>query len=108
MRGPSKPSAGSSAGEGPLVGRARELQQLLDAFDEARAGRGGVHLILGDPGVGKTRLASALAEHAADEGASVIWTRGWGRAAPAYWPWVEVVRTLCAGLDGEELRAQLG
>jgi eukaryotic-like serine/threonine-protein kinase len=108
MRGPSQPSPGPSAGEGPLVGRVRELQQLIRAFEDARASRGGVHLILGEPGVGKTRLAAALADHAAANGASVIWARGWGRAAPAYWPWVEVVRSLCADLDGAELRRQLG
>jgi hypothetical protein len=67
-----------------------------------------VHLVLGDPGVGKTRLAAALCEHARRAGAGVIWTRGWGRAAPAYWPWVEVVRTLCHGVDGEVLRRELG
>ena len=83
-----------SPGEGPLVGRVRELHELHDAFEDARGGRGGVHLVLGDPGVGKTRLAAALAQHAGAAGARVIWTRGWGRAAPAYWPWVEVVRGL--------------
>jgi len=67
-----------------------------------------VQLVLGDPGVGKTRLAAALAEHAAGLGARVIWTRGWGRAAPAYWPWVEVVRGLSQDLDGETLRRELG
>ena len=67
-----------------------------------------MHLILGDPGVGKTRLAAALAEHAAADGATVVWTRGWGRAAPAYWPWVEVVRSLCHGVDGALLRRELG
>jgi tetratricopeptide (TPR) repeat protein len=96
------------SGEGPFVGRVRELQELRDAFDEARAGRGGVHLVLGDPGVGKTRLTAALAEHAAREGAMVVWTRGWGRAAPAYWPWVEIVRGLCKDVDGATLRRELG
>ena len=100
--------AGLSAGEGPLVGRARELAELTDAFEHARASRGGVHLILGDPGVGKTRLASALADHAGARGATVVWTRGWGRASPAYWPWVEVVRSLCLRVDGSTLRHQLG
>jgi hypothetical protein len=94
--------------EGPLVGRVRELRELLDAFDDACRGRGGVHLVLGDPGVGKTRLAAALAEHAAAGGARVIWTRGWGRAAPPYWPWVEVVRGLAQDLDGQTLRDELG
>ena len=97
-----------AAGEGPLVGRVRELQELLHALDDACRGHGGVHLVLGDPGVGKTRLAAALAAHAQAAGATVIWTRGWGRAAPAYWPWVEVVRSLCDGLPGDLLRRELG
>jgi tetratricopeptide (TPR) repeat protein len=97
-----------AAGEGPLVGRVRELRELYDAFDGALDGHGGVQLVLGDPGVGKTRLAAALAEHAAEHGARVIWTRGWGRAAPAYWPWVEVVRGLARDIDGETLRRELG
>ena len=100
--------ASPAPGEGPLVGRARELQQLCDAFDDARLRRGGVHLILGDPGVGKTRLAAALAEHAAGAGATVVRTRGWGRGAPAYWPWVEIVRALCQEVSGATLRADLG
>ncbi|HVF78064.1 MAG TPA: AAA family ATPase [Solirubrobacteraceae bacterium] len=90
------------------MGRLRELRELHDAFDHARRGHGGVQLVLGDPGVGKTRLAAALAEHAAANGARVIWTRGWGRAAPAYWPWVEVVRGLAQDLDGATLRRELG
>jgi hypothetical protein len=101
-------STGTTSGEGPLVGRVRELSELRETYADARAGRGGVHLVLGDPGVGKTRLAAALAEHAAADGATVVWTRGWGRAAPAYWPWVEVVRSLCADVDGPALRAALG
>ncbi len=86
----------------------RELRELDDAFADACRGRGGVHLVLGDPGVGKTRLAAALAERAGAVGARVIWTRGWGRAAPPYWPWVEVVRGLAADLDGQTLRDELG
>ncbi|HWC26799.1 MAG TPA: AAA family ATPase [Solirubrobacteraceae bacterium] len=94
--------------EDPLVGRGRELRELRDAFEHARRGHGAVQLVLGDPGIGKTRLAAALAEHAAAAGARVIWTRGWGRAAPAYWPWIEIVRNLSQDLDGEFLRSQLG
>src|SRR3954452_11842754 len=96
----------TSSGDGPLVGRVRELNELRGAYTGARAGRGGVQLVLGDPGVGKTRLAAALAEYAAADGATVVWTRGWGRAAPAYWPWVEVVRSLCVDVDGKRLRQE--
>ena len=97
-----------ASGDGPLVGRVRELRELDDAFEDARRGRGGIQLVLGDAGVGKTRLAAALAAHADARGARVIWTRGWGRAAPPYWPWVEVVRGLAQDLDGVTLRRELG
>ena len=97
-----------AAGEGPLVGRIRELRELHDAFDDATRGRGGVQLVLGEPGIGKTRLAAALAEHAARRGARVIRTRALGVGASAYRPWVEVVRELTDDLDGETLRRELG
>ncbi len=103
-----KSSADLSAGVGPLVGRVRELRDLHDAFEDATRGRGGVELVLGEPGIGKTRLARALAEHAAERGARVIWTRAQGIGAPAYRPWVEVVRGLTDDLDGETLRDELG
>jgi tetratricopeptide (TPR) repeat protein len=103
-----KLTVGQATADGPLVGRVRELQELLDSLADAADGRGGVHLVLGDPGVGKTRLAAALGDRAKALDATVIWTRGWGRAAPAYWPWVEVVRSLCDGVDGEQLRRELG
>ncbi|HEY0343363.1 MAG TPA: AAA family ATPase [Solirubrobacteraceae bacterium] len=99
---------GTASGDGPLVGRERELQELLESLADAMRRHGGVHLVIGDPGVGKTRLAAALGEHAKNAGAAVVWTRGWDRAAPAYWPWVEVVRSLCRGVDGDVLRRELG
>src|SRR6185312_8059883 len=40
----------------PYVGRQRELAVLRHAWEEARAGRGGVITVAGAPGVGKTRL----------------------------------------------------
>jgi len=99
--------AASASASGSLVGRVGELRELRDAYAAARAGRGSVQLVVGDPGVGKTRLAAALAEHAAAD-ATIVWTRGWGSAAPAYRPWVEIVRSLCVAVDGETLRRELG
>ena len=46
----------------PLVGRAAEVQLLLDCWQQARAGKGQVVLLSGEPGIGKSRLIAALQE----------------------------------------------
>lgn len=50
---------GAEPGRSPFVGRARELGQLVDAWDASQAGGAGV-LLLGEPGIGKSRLAREL------------------------------------------------
>src|SRR3954452_24537461 len=99
----------ASSGELPLLGRGRELSELMAAFADARAGRGGLVLISGDPGIGKTRLARTLGDQARDAGAVVALARGWdGGGAPSYWPWLQVVRAVAAERDDELLAADLG
>ena len=74
----------ASGRELPLLGRARELGELMAAFEEAREGRGSLVLLTGDPGIGKTRLARALSEQARAAGAHVALARGWdGGGAPS-------------------------
>ena len=48
--------AAVSAGLSPLVGRERELDALSAAFDSAREGRGQVAFLVGEAGIGKSRL----------------------------------------------------
>src|SRR5260370_16469143 len=50
------------SGATPLIGRDEEMELLLRRWAQAKAGRGRVVLISGEPGVGKSRLTEALAE----------------------------------------------
>ena len=98
-----------SGGVLPLLGRDAELESLSAALAEAAAGRGALIQLTGEPGIGKTRLAQALGEQAGRARARVVWARGWdGGGAPAFWPWVQVIRELTAGATDDELRAALG
>jgi predicted ATPase len=92
----------------PFVGREGELVALAADLDTAVAGRGGVVLLGGEPGIGKTRLAEELATQATSRGALVLWGRCW-EGAPAFWPWVQVVRGYVeeAG-DQAVLRREMG
>jgi class 3 adenylate cyclase len=47
---------GADHGLTPFVGRQREFQLLLDAFAEVKAGQGQVVFVVGEPGIGKSRL----------------------------------------------------
>jgi hypothetical protein len=99
----------TSGRELPLLGRDRELGELMEAFEAARSGRGGLVLLTGDPGIGKTRLARTLGDQARAAGAAVALARGWdGGGAPSYWPWLQVVRALAAERTDAQLAADLG
>ena len=81
-----------------FVGRAPELAELEAGLTAAIEGRGRPFVISGEPGIGKTRLADELADRAASRGVRVLWGRCWeGGGAPAYWPWIQVIRTLFGG-----------
>lgn len=56
----------------PLVGRIRELALLYDRWQMAQSGDGQGVLILGEPGMGKTRLCHAIQEEALAAGARVL------------------------------------
>jgi len=98
-----------AASEGGLfVGRERELRELLHGFDSATAGDGRLFLISGEPGIGKSRLVEQLARRAREQGEVLVgrcWETG---GAPAYWPWVQALRSYVRASDPGLLRAQLG
>jgi class 3 adenylate cyclase len=67
----------------PLVGRASELETLRGLFEVARAGRGRLAVLVGEPGIGKSRL---LAELRSAVGAGGGGTPGDAAGAPT---WIE-------------------
>ncbi|HEX7672066.1 MAG TPA: ATP-binding protein, partial [Polyangiaceae bacterium] len=84
-----------------LVGRGRELDELDRLIEGASLGRGGLRVVYGAPGIGKTRLADEIAAHATAHAFIVAWGRAWETGgAPAYWPWIELLGPLAqAGSD---------
>src|SRR5437870_5453736 len=102
-------------GRSMLVGREGELGTLASAL--ARAGEGGgLYLLSGEPGIGKTRLASEAANLARERATRVSWGRCWeAGGAPPYWPWREALEGLgvafpeaCAIAAGNPAEARFG
>ncbi|MEV4318885.1 AAA family ATPase [Actinocrispum sp. NPDC049592] len=59
-----------------VIGRDREVAELTRAIDAARASRGGTVFLVGEPGIGKSRLASEAAGIAFSAGVRVLRGRG--------------------------------
>jgi len=100
-------------GQVPLVGREDERAALAARLAAAAQGQGGMVLIAGEAGVGKTRLAQSVCHQA--EGWGWLVLRGGCHdlgEAPPYQGWVEALRTLSAGAGRRALarlpRAWLG
>ncbi len=71
------------------------MELLVRSCEAAIDGRGSVHLVLGEPGIGKTRLADEIAALAAKRGMVVAWGRAWETGgAPPFYPWIEVLEAL--------------
>lgn len=79
----------------PFVGRTAPLGRLSAGLEQTRAGRGGLVLISGPAGIGKTRLLRELEERAHRRGCLPLWSRCPEQgAATALWPWEEVLLAL--------------
>ena len=72
-QGPTRLEAASMAGFTRFVGRAQELRVLEKRFAEVDAGQGQAVSIIGDPGIGKSRL---LMEFMAQIGDRASWVQG--------------------------------
>jgi tetratricopeptide (TPR) repeat protein len=85
----------------PFVARARELELLEDLFTQAAEGRGQAVLLVGDPGIGKSRLLQEL-HRRTDQRAG--WLEGhavsFGRSLPFH-PLIDLVKRACGVDDGD-------
>jgi class 3 adenylate cyclase/tetratricopeptide (TPR) repeat protein len=77
----------------PFVGRTVEIQELSQALNEARAGRGQVVAVVGEPGMGKSRLIHEFVHSHHTDGCLLLETNSasYGHAA-SYMPVIELLR----------------
>jgi predicted ATPase len=91
----------------PFVGRVAEREALAAQIAAAQGAGGRVVLVVGEPGVGKTRLIEeAVATVAAGR---VLWGRCQDiQGAPAFWPWIQALRSYARTVSPEQLRVEAG
>jgi DNA-binding winged helix-turn-helix (wHTH) protein/tetratricopeptide (TPR) repeat protein len=96
-------SAGAS-----FVGRDAELRLLAELLEGSGTGRPALAVVLGEPGIGKSRLVEEFAEIASRRGAQAVVGRcREDDGAPPYWPWIQIARTLCAAEVNQSAASQL-
>ncbi len=91
-----------------FIGREHELDALRTALEATKSGSGSFFLISGPPGIGKSRLVEETESIAVREGFSVFWGRCWdSRSAPAFWPWIQVIRAAVEDLGSGDVAANV-
>jgi class 3 adenylate cyclase/tetratricopeptide (TPR) repeat protein len=91
-----------------FVGRDEELTGVRATVDAALAGEHRVVMIVGEPGIGKTRLAEEVGAYASMRGAQVCWGHSYeGELGAPYLPFVEAFRGYLRNRGDAELLAEL-
>ncbi len=76
----------------PFVGRGREVDELRSAWQRAARGNGGVCFVVGDPGIGKSRLLAEIALEVEEQGGRVLYGTSSKPESQPYQPIVEALR----------------
>lgn len=80
--------------EAPLIGRASELTRLRNLLRQAEEGQGHVAIVLGEAGIGKTRLLAEMAGLALEADGTVLSGRAFeSEQLLAFGPWVAAIRS---------------
>jgi DNA-binding winged helix-turn-helix (wHTH) protein len=89
------PAPSEGGGRPGFVGREAALQALGAALDACSAGQSRVVLLLGEPGIGKSRTLEEFARRAGRDGVRWLAGRCWeAEGAPPFWPFVQALRAL--------------
>ena len=106
---PGQSSGPGNPGLGAFVGHQREMAELRATLEDARSGQGRLVMLVGEPGIGKTRTAQELASHAEALGVQVLWGRCFEEeGAPPYWPWVQPIRSYVQTQSQSQLEMEMG
>ena len=89
------PSVLARLEQGPFVGRAAALWRLRRQWERSRRD-GGLVVLAGEPGIGKTRLAARVAAGAHADGGVVLYGRADEESVSPYQPFVEALRHYAA------------
>jgi class 3 adenylate cyclase/tetratricopeptide (TPR) repeat protein len=94
--------AGAVRGLTPLVGRRREIEVFSKLMEEAGSGKGQILAMVGEPGLGKSRLVHEFTRHQLRPGWLVLEgiSVSYGKATP-YFPLIEMLRRYFQIADGE-------
>jgi class 3 adenylate cyclase/tetratricopeptide (TPR) repeat protein len=87
----------------PLVGRAAEFKLVNDKLNEVREGRGAFVAVIGEAGLGKSRLLAEVSD-SAKSWPQVAWLEGRALSyeqAVTYFPWRQVIRQAIGAKEGE-------
>ena len=83
--------------DSPMVGRAEQLQRLISLLDIIAAGRGRAAFVIGEPGIGKSRLLTELKQAALAPPSTTRWFEGhcvsYGRGLP-YHLLIDLLRSI--------------
>jgi DNA-binding SARP family transcriptional activator len=90
---PAEPPGRSGPAMAELTGRSRDLRLLAEVWQAAAAGRPGLVVVRGSPGVGKTRLVTEVAAAARRQGALVASAQCFGASGLALTPVADWLRT---------------
>ncbi|GAB3447980.1 ATP-binding protein [Actinophytocola sediminis] len=89
-----------------LIGRDHPAALLRAEITRATDSHGGLVLVTGEAGIGKTTLVTAAVGGARRAGALVLSGSCWdGAAAPGYWPWTQAIRALRRQATAQEWAA---